>query len=120
MIKRILTITFILVISISLVACGKKYDKEIDEVTKLEAKDRNDSSDSTFNKYERKKSNIYVYQDGKVITLTYAPLKDNAELTTRIYFKNETTGKYEKDVNGKPKKFMKENKPDYKEENIKE
>ena len=55
-------ITLILVISIALIACGKKYDKEIEEVTSLEAKDRNDSSDPEFNKYERKKSNIYVYE----------------------------------------------------------
>ncbi|HHC9965981.1 TPA: cystatin-like fold lipoprotein [Staphylococcus aureus] len=120
MTKRFLLITLILVISTALIACGKKYDKEIEEVTSLEIKDRNDSSDTTFNKYERKKSNIYVYQDGKVIMLSYAPLKGNSELITRMYLKNETTGKYEKDINGKPKKFMKENKPDYKEENLKE
>lgn len=120
MTKRFLLITLILVISTALIACGKKYDKEIEEVTSLEIKDRNDSSDTTFNKYERKKSNIYVYQDGKVIMLIYAPLKGNSELSTRMYLKNETTGKYEEDINGKPKKFMKENKPDYKEENLKE
>ncbi|EZY93601.1 hypothetical protein V044_02739, partial [Staphylococcus aureus S56_POEL] len=41
MTKRFLLITLILVISIALIACGKKYDKEIEEVTSLEAKDRN-------------------------------------------------------------------------------
>jgi hypothetical protein len=119
MTKRFLLITLILVISTALIACGKKYDKEIEEVTSLEIKDRNDSSDTTFNKYERKKSNIYVYQDGKVIMLSYAPLKGNSELSTRMYLKNETTGKYEKDINGKPKEIYEENKPDYKEENLK-
>ena len=53
-----------------------------------------------------------MYQDGKVIMLSYAPLKGNSELSTRMYLKNETTGKYETDINGNPKKFMKENKPD--------
>ncbi|MBS3277731.1 hypothetical protein KCW34_12750 [Staphylococcus aureus] len=52
MTKRFLLITLILVISTALIACGKKYDKEIEEVTSLEIKDRNDSSDTTFNKYE--------------------------------------------------------------------
>ncbi|MBH4735897.1 cystatin-like fold lipoprotein [Staphylococcus aureus] len=120
MTKRFLLMTLILVISTALIACGKKYDKEIEEVTSLEAKDRNDSSDPEFNKYERKKSNIYVYEDGKVITLTYAPFKGSSELSTRMYIKNETTGNYKEDINGKPKKFMKENKPDFKEENLKE
>ncbi|WP_215388238.1 cystatin-like fold lipoprotein [Staphylococcus aureus] len=118
--KGFLISAFILVLSIALVACGKSYDKEIEEVVSLEQKDRNSNSDKEFRKYERKESDIYVYQDGKVITLSYKPFKDSDMLSTRVYRKNETTGKYEEDYNAKPKKFMKENKPDYKEENLKE
>ena len=55
MTKRFLLITLILVISTALIACGKSMIKEIEEVTSLEIKDRNDSSDTTFNKYEKKK-----------------------------------------------------------------
>ncbi|EZV55559.1 hypothetical protein V074_02847, partial [Staphylococcus aureus 2010-60-1240-1] len=38
MTKRFLLITFILILSVALIACGKKYDKEIDEVSKIEEK----------------------------------------------------------------------------------
>ncbi|HHQ5170698.1 TPA: cystatin-like fold lipoprotein [Staphylococcus aureus] len=119
MTKRFLFITFVLVMSLALVACGNKYDKEIEEVSKLEEKSTNDTSGG-FNKYERKKSNINVYDDGKIITLSYKSKQDSVGLWTSLYRKNETTGKYEEDSNAKPKKFMKENKPDYKEENLKE
>ncbi|EZT29784.1 hypothetical protein V113_02726, partial [Staphylococcus aureus Tur-4] len=71
-------------------------------------------------KYKRETTNVYVYEDGKVITLTYKSKKDNDMLVTRLYRKNETTGKYEEDFNAKSEKFMKEHQPDYKEENLKE
>lgn len=118
MTRKALMCLIITVLSVSLVACGKKYEKEIEEVTNLEAKDRNDVSDKNFNKYERKNSDIYVYEDGSVITLTYKALKDNDNTASRLYRKNETTGKYEKDYNAKPKKYMKSHEPDYKEENL--
>ncbi|MCR0866977.1 DUF4467 domain-containing protein [Staphylococcus aureus] len=119
MTKRFLLITLILVISTALIACGKKYDKEIEEVSKLEEKRTSDTS-GDFNKFERKKSNINVYNDGKFITLSYKWDNDSTKLWTSLYGKNETTEKYEKVYNAKPEKFMKENKPDYKEENLKE
>ncbi|MCS5315202.1 MULTISPECIES: cystatin-like fold lipoprotein [Staphylococcus] len=120
MTKRFLLITLILVISTALIACGKKYDKEIEEVSKLENKSSKESQLKDTLEFKRDKSNIYVYNEGKVIALTYKSLKDSDTLWTSLYRKNETTGKYEEDYNAKPKKFMKENKPDYKEENLKE
>ncbi|HDF0610412.1 TPA: cystatin-like fold lipoprotein [Staphylococcus aureus] len=119
MIKRFLLITFILVISTALIACGKKYDKEIEEVTKLESNSTKQSQLKDSLEFKRDKSNVNVYDGGVIITLTYKSLKDSDSLWTSVYRKNETTGKYEKDYNAKPKKIMKENKPDYKEENLK-
>ncbi|HGO2072827.1 cystatin-like fold lipoprotein [Staphylococcus aureus] len=118
--KRFLFITFILVISTALVACGKKYDKEIEEVSKLEENSIEKTKSDDDRKYKRETTNVYVYEDGKVITLTYKFRKDSDTLWTSLYRKNETTGKYEKDYNAKKKRYMKEHKPDYKEENLKE
>ncbi|MCS4502370.1 DUF4467 domain-containing protein [Staphylococcus aureus] len=120
MTKRFLLMTLILVISTSLIACGKKYDKEIEEVSKLENTQIQKAKLSDANKFERDKSNIAVYEDGKVIILTYHFVKGSDSLTQSFYRKNETTNKYEEQSSEKPKKFMKENKPDYKEENLKE
>ncbi|HHU6749135.1 TPA: cystatin-like fold lipoprotein [Staphylococcus aureus] len=117
MIKRILTITFILVISISLVACGKKYDKEIDEVSKLE---KESTKDRSTEKFSREKADFKVYEDGKVIIVSYKSLDGNGVERNSFYKLNETTSKYEEDINVKIKTFERENKPDYKEENIKE
>ncbi|EZY71366.1 cystatin-like fold lipoprotein [Staphylococcus aureus] len=120
MTKRFLLITFILILSVALIACGKKYDKEIDEVSKIEEKKIEERQSTDNRKYKRETTNVYVYEDGKVITLTYKSKKDNDMLVTRLYRKNETTGKYEEDFNAKSEKFMKEHQPDYKEENLKE
>ncbi|NKO44247.1 cystatin-like fold lipoprotein [Staphylococcus aureus] len=118
--KRFLFITFLLVISMTLVACGNKYNKEIEEVSKMEAQDVKDSELPDKREYKRDTTNFYVYEDGQVITLTYKSLKDSDTLWTSLYRKNETTGKYEQDYNAKKKRYMKEHKPDYKEENLKE
>lgn len=97
-----------------LVACGQKYDKEIDEVTKLEKIDR-DNSD----KVKRESSNYYVYENGNVIVMSYQSLAGGSSVGTYLYKKNETTDKYEEDRNIHVKEYMKDNKPDYKEENLK-
>ncbi|ACY11582.1 MULTISPECIES: cystatin-like fold lipoprotein [Staphylococcus] len=120
MTKRFLLITFILILSVALIACGKKYDKEIDEVSKIEAKKVEELKTPDERKYKRETTNVYVYEDGKVITLTYKFRKGSDTLVTRLYRKNETTGKYEQDYDAKKERYMKEHKPDYKEENLKE
>ncbi|HAR2858376.1 TPA: cystatin-like fold lipoprotein [Staphylococcus aureus] len=118
--KRFLISAFILILSIALVACGKEYDKEIEEVSKLEKEETEHAQSPETLKFERDKSNIHVYDDGKLITLSYKATKNGVGLSTSLYRKNETTDNYEKDYNAKLQKFMKENKPDYKEENLKE
>ncbi|HDP5859496.1 TPA: cystatin-like fold lipoprotein [Staphylococcus aureus] len=118
--KRFLFITFILVMSMTLVACGKKYDKEIEEVSKIEAQKIEKTKINDDRKYKRETTNIYVYEDGKVITLTYKFRKGSDTLVTRLYRRNETTGKFEQDYNANEVKYAKEHKPDYKEENLKE
>ncbi|WPF96928.1 cystatin-like fold lipoprotein [Staphylococcus aureus] len=118
--KRFLFSAFILVLSIALVACGKNYDKEIEEVSKLHADSWNSDMSGDAKKFDEATTNFYVYEEGMVIILVYRPIKNSDFLSYRLYRKNETTGKYEEDYKTKPKRFMKENKPDYKEENLKE
>ncbi|SCT28311.1 cystatin-like fold lipoprotein [Staphylococcus caeli] len=98
-----------------LAACGQKYDTEINEVTKLEKADRDNSK-----KVDRKNSNFYVYEGGNVIVMSYQSLAGGTSIRSHLYKKNETTDKYEEDRNINAKKYMKNNEPDYKEENLKE
>lgn len=97
-----------------LAACGHNYDKEIDEVVKLEKADRDNSKEVT-----RKNSNFYVYDNGNVIVMSYKSLAGGSSMGTYLYKKNETSDKYEEDRNISAKKYMKNNEPDYKEENLK-
>lgn len=117
MTKRFLLITLILVISTALIACGKKYDKEIEEVSKLE---KESTKDRSTKKFSRENSNFKVYENGKVIIVSYKSLDGNGVERNSFYRKNETTSKYEEDINAKIKRYERENKPDYKEENLKE
>ncbi|HEH3444413.1 TPA: cystatin-like fold lipoprotein [Staphylococcus aureus] len=112
---------FVLILGlvILLSACGQKYDKEIDEVTKLEKENKEETKDSNSRKIERKTSYFKVYDGGKVITVTYLPFKDSDVTTSKIYKLNETTEKYEKDYNQDAEKYEKSNKPEYEENNMK-
>ncbi|ORI02824.1 hypothetical protein B5723_08045 [Mammaliicoccus sciuri] len=97
-----------------LAACGQNYDKEIDEITKLEKIDRDNSK-----KVKRNSSNYYVYENGNVIVMSYQSLMGGTSIRPHLYKYNETSEKYEEDRNIHVKEYMKENKPDYKEENLK-
>lgn len=109
----------LLSIVLLLTACGKKYDKEIDEVAKIEKKSVESSGISDYRDFKRNSSDFYVYEDGKVITVTYKTFKNSDTKFTNLYRLNETSSKYEEDKNVHVKKYMKNNKPDYKEENLK-
>ncbi|WP_239733435.1 cystatin-like fold lipoprotein [Mammaliicoccus sp. J-M41] len=110
-----------------LTGCGQTYDKEIKEVIKLEKKifdDMGEAKDSNDKSATRDDSNINVYEDGNVITITNKPFKDFDSEVTSLYKRNETTGKYEREFNkyyesDESEKYMKEHKPDYQEENMK-
>lgn len=102
-----------------LTACGQKYDKEIDEVTKLQKESINETKDSTDRDFKRKTSDFNVYEEGKVIVITYKYNKNKDDLWHTLYRLNETSNKYEKDLNTRAKDYMKNHEPDYKEENLK-
>ena len=58
-----------------------------------------------------------LYEDGKVIIMTYISFKDNTVF--QVYIKNQTSDKYEEDSNIDAEKFEKDNKPVYEENNMK-
>lgn len=101
-----------------LAACGKKYDEEINKVTKLEVENTKVTKDSNDKKIERKNSDYRVYDSGNVITMTYIPFKDSNIKTTEMYKLNQSNNKYEKDYNNHAKEFERSNKPDYEENNM--
>lgn len=102
-----------------LTACGQKYDKEIDEVTKLEKQSVHETKDSKDRDIKRKTSNFNVYEEGKVIVISYKYNKNHNYLWHTLYRLNETNNEYEEDKNGRAKDYMKNHEPDYKEENLK-
>ncbi|MBX5319987.1 cystatin-like fold lipoprotein [Staphylococcus caprae] len=107
---------FLLSLVLILGACGNKYDKEIDSVVKKEKSDNKE--DKYFNQFKKDKSNIYVYDDGNIIVLSYKSIKGSDTVTYDLYRKTQGNGKYEKD-NDHVERFVKEHEPDYKEENMK-
>lgn len=108
---------FLLSLVLILGACGNKYDKEIDSVAKEVNKDIS-KNDKEFVRYDRDKANTYVYDDGNIIIINYKALKGSDTKIFDLYKKNQTTGDYEYE-SGAAKKYMKNNEPDYKEENMK-
>ncbi|HGZ5620456.1 TPA: cystatin-like fold lipoprotein [Staphylococcus aureus] len=113
---------FVLILGlvILLSACGQKYDKEIDEVTKLEKESIQDVKNTKkYKNVERSKSYYKIYNDGEVIIMTYMPFKDSNTKVSRVYKINQTSDKYEEDSNIDAEKFEKDNKPVYEENNMK-
>ncbi|GAB0230414.1 cystatin-like fold lipoprotein [Staphylococcus pseudintermedius] len=112
--------TFILFISLIFVlaACGKKYDKEIEQVTKLEQKSVEDSQADNRKKVNRNSSDYKVYDNGNVITMTIVPFEDSDMTATRVYRLNKTNQKYEEDLSENVTEYQESNKPDYEENNL--
>ncbi|RIM33688.1 cystatin-like fold lipoprotein [Staphylococcus caprae] len=108
---------FLLSLVLILGACGNKYDEEIDSVAKEVNKDIS-KNDQEFVRYNKDKANTYVYDDGNIIILNYKSMKDSDVDVYKLYKKNQTTGDYEYE-SGAAKKYMKNNEPVYKEENMK-
>ncbi|HDE5119647.1 TPA: cystatin-like fold lipoprotein [Staphylococcus aureus] len=112
---------FLLIISsvFILSACGNKYDKEIEEVTKLEQESVKKSKLDDRRSVNRDSSDFKVYDDGNTITMSLMPDKNSDLEVTRIYKLNQTSGKYEEDLNENVTKYQKNNKPDFEENNMK-
>lgn len=100
-------------------ACGNKYDKEIEEVTKLEQQSFKKSQLDDRRTVKRSSSDYKVYNDGNIITMSLMPDKNSDLEVTRIYKLNQSSKKYEKDLNENVTEFQKQNKPDYEENNMK-
>ncbi|EZU81766.1 MULTISPECIES: cystatin-like fold lipoprotein [Staphylococcus] len=102
-------------------ACGNKYEKEIEEVTKLEKKDDLESKtkDKSDRVFDRKNSDFKVYEDGNVVIVSQKPFTDSDVITDTPYIKNQTTGEFEYSSDIKVKKYQQDNKPEYEEKNMK-
>ncbi|HAR6196585.1 TPA: cystatin-like fold lipoprotein [Staphylococcus pseudintermedius] len=113
--------SFILFMSLIFVlaACGKKYDKEIEQVTKLEQKSVEESQLENVKKFERNSSDYKVYENGNKIVVSYNPFKDSETVMSDLFEKNQTSGDYEEVENVNVEKYQKNNKPDYEENNLK-
>lgn len=97
-----------------LAACGNKYDEEFDKIIKQERESRKESK---FKKPTRENSNFKVYEEGKVILLSYV-YDDENTIHYSLYKKNETSGDYEEEDHVNEEEYEKNNKPDYEENNM--
>ena len=104
-------------LALVLAGCGNKYEKEINSVAKVANKDIS-NDDKEFVKYNKDKANTYVYDDGNIIIINYKAIKGSNTKVYDLYKKNQTSNEYEYE-SGKAKRYMENNKPDYKEENMK-
>ncbi|RIM33163.1 cystatin-like fold lipoprotein [Staphylococcus caprae] len=107
---------FLLGLALVLAGCGNKYEKEINSVVKKEK--ANSKEDKYFNEFNKKNSDIQVFDDGNIIVLSYKSIKGSDTVTHDLYRKSPGNDKYEKD-NDHVERFFKDHKPDYKEENMK-
>ncbi|HDT6579462.1 TPA: cystatin-like fold lipoprotein [Bacillus cereus] len=93
--------------------CTNTYDKEIDQVIRLETIDiKNAKKD--IDKVERNKTCVKVYENGKLIELNYAIRKSS---NIRSYYKN-IKGTYKRIVDSEARATVNlEEKPVYQEDN---
>ncbi|HDH5926862.1 TPA: cystatin-like fold lipoprotein [Staphylococcus aureus] len=100
-------------------ACGNKYDKEIEEVSKIEKQNWEENNNKDFNEFQREQADFKVYNGGKNVTVSYKAIKNSDTVGTDLFEKNESNGKFEEVSNVSVSKFQKNNKPDYEENNMK-
>ncbi|UDI77569.1 DUF4467 domain-containing protein [Staphylococcus taiwanensis] len=118
--KRLLVILGVCVLLVA--ACGNdKYTSKIDKAVKLQEQKqekmaKNDNGD-VVKHFDRKDANIYVFEKGKYVVLSYKPLSNNEEVHYFTYeFEGKKKAKYLENFD--TKKYIASHDSDYKEENM--
>lgn len=123
--KRLIIGVLIIMLSIINYGCGNeqnenKYQSQINKVMKIQQEThkemvkKSNEVNPEFNKY---KVNTYVFDDGKLIIISYKLFKDKDQMFYATYeFKNDKIY-YKRDIN--PKTYVKEHKSDYKDIKVK-
>ena len=117
--KKVMTVTIISIIM--MVGCSSgKYAEAIDQAVKQQAQYQKFLADKqkgdVESTYEKKDSNIYVYENGKYVIIAYKPLKDDDEIHYYTYKIKDDKAHYLENFNTKG--YTQKHEPDYKEENM--
>ena len=99
---------------------NNKYQSKIDEILSIQQKKHQDmvkSSDKVNPEFKKERVNRYVYNDGKLIIISYPLYKGNNKLFYAAYeYKNDKIY-YKRGFNAKA--YVEQHKPDYKDIKVK-
>ncbi|HDI7680281.1 TPA: DUF4467 domain-containing protein, partial [Staphylococcus aureus] len=119
--KRLIIGVLIIMLSIINYGCGNeqnenKYQSQINKVMKIQQETHKEmvkKSNEVNPEFNKDKVNAYVFDDGKLIIISYKLFKDKDQMFYATYeFKNDKIY-YKRDIN--PKTYVKEHKSDYKD-----
>ncbi|CAC5869019.1 DUF4467 domain-containing protein [Staphylococcus aureus] len=123
--KRLIIGVLIIMLSIINYGCGNeqnenKYQSQINKVMKIQQETHKEmvkKSNEVNPEFNKDKVNAYVFDDGKLIIISYKLFKDKDQMFYATYeFKNDKIY-YKRDIN--PKTYVKEHKSDYKDIKVK-
>lgn len=123
--KRLCIGLLIIMMSIINYGCGNeqnenKYQSQINKVMKIQQETHKEmvkKSNEVNLEFNKDKVNTYVFDDGKLIIISYKLFKDKDQMFYATYeFKNDKIY-YKRDIN--PKTYVKEHKSDYKDIKVK-
>ncbi|HEK5859580.1 TPA: DUF4467 domain-containing protein [Staphylococcus aureus] len=123
--KRLCIGLLIIMMSIINYGCGNeqnenKYQSQINKVMKIQQETHKEmvkKSNEVNPEFNKGKVNTYVFNDGKLIIISYKLFKDKDQMFYATYeFKNDKIY-YKRDIN--PKTYVKEHQPDYKDIKVK-
>ncbi|HDF8290195.1 TPA: DUF4467 domain-containing protein [Staphylococcus aureus] len=124
--KRLCIGLLIIMMSIINYGCGNeqnenKYQSQINKVMKIQQETHKEmvkKSNEVNPEFNKDKVNTYVFNDGKLIIISYKLFKDKDQMFYATYeFKNDKIY-YKRDIN--PKTYVKEHQSDYKDIKVKE
>lgn len=117
----------VLIIMMSIINSGcshdqkeNKYQSHIDKVMEIQQETHKEmvkKSDQVTPKFNKDLVNTYVFEDGKLIILSYKLFKDKDELFYATYEFKDDKIDYKRDID--PKTYVKEHHPDYKDIKVK-
>lgn len=123
--KRLIIGMLIIMMSIINYGCGNnqnenKYKSQINKVMKIQQETHKEmvkKSNEVNLEFNKDKVNTYVFNDGKLIIISYKLFKDKDQMFYATYeFKNDKIF-YKRDID--PKTYVKEHQSDYKDIKVK-
>ena len=97
-----------------------KYQSQIDKVMEIQQETHKEmvkKSDQVAPKFNKDKVNTYVFEDGKLIVVSYKLFKDKDQLFYATYEFKDDKIYYKIDID--PKTYVKNHHPDYKNIKVK-